>query len=218
MRRDEITADVRRYNLEHHRTQPRNIGFRWSDGRGHTVKLWLSCDYDLAVEYKRTMPLFLDLPVSFPSGVGMFWALIVDASGKAIYFATPRNRSKNYKENVLWNAYITRKRVEHWPPCEKCKARGGNVEMEIEETKTHANRWACFKTANHDDGEPAFKDWNFCLTPEEKKVKNEEYRRRAKVRRARTKQAEEQGKPAPRKAHDVRIPWRGRHRHQPPAA
>jgi hypothetical protein len=207
MQRDEIAFDVCRYGLEHHRSQPRNIGFKRSDGKGHAVKLWLSCDYDLAVEYKRNMPLFLDLPVSFPLGIGMGWALIVDAAGRAIYFATPRNRSQNFQENFLFNAHITWKRVEHWPTCEKC-----GVEMEIVETEHHGNYWACFRRRDHADGEYAREDWNFCLSPEERKLKGAEYRKRAKGRRQGEGRAKAEGKSAPRKAHDVRIPWNARRR------
>jgi hypothetical protein len=202
MRRSEIAADVRRYGLEHHREQPRNIGFRRSDGKGHAVKLWLSCDYDLAVEYKREVPLLLDLPVSFPLGVGMGWALIVNSNGRAMYFATPRNRTQNFQENFLWNARITWKRVENWPTCEKCGA-----EMEIVETANHANFWACYRIRDHADGVYTRKSWNFCLTQEERKIKDREYRKRAKGRKERKVAAAEQGKPVPRKAHDVRIPW-----------
>lgn len=197
MRRDEIAADIRKYRIEHHR-QPRNVGFQWSDGKGHTVKLWLACDYDLAVEYKRTMPLFLDLPVSFPSGIGMGWALVVDARDRAIYFATPRNRTQNFQENFLSTARITRKRIENWPTCEKCGA-----EMVIIETKHHGNFWACFRT--HPDGKYARKDWNFCLSPDERKGKSTEYRKRAKGRKEGKKEAEKQGRPMPLKAHDVRV-------------
>jgi hypothetical protein len=202
MRRDEIAEDVLRYHLEHHRSQPRNIGFKRSDGKDHTVKLWLSCDYDLAVEYKRNMPLFLDLPVSFPLGIGMGWALIVDANDRAIYYATPRNRTQNFQENFLSSARDTWKRVANWPTCEKC-----GREMEIVETEHHGNYWACFQRRDHADGEYARKDWNFCFSPEEKKGKNAEYRKRAKGRKQGKEKAEAEGKPAPRKAHDVRIPW-----------
>ncbi len=122
MTRKEITDDVRRYHLEHHRYQPRGIAFKRSDGRGHTVRLRLPCDYDLAVECKKKIPLLLDVPVSFPSGVGMGWALIVDSKDWAIYYATPCNKTQNFKENFLWNAHITWKRVENWPKCPKCAA------------------------------------------------------------------------------------------------
>jgi len=209
MRREDIARDVYKYGLQHHRYQPRNIGFKKSDGKGHVVKLWLSCDYDLAVEYKKTMPLLLDLPVSFPYGIGMAWALIVDANGRAIYYATPRNRSQNFKENFLWNARITWKRVENWPPCPKCPV-DAKVNMEIIEKQNHGNFWACYRTKDHADGMYAKMDWNFSLTPEERAIKNAEYRKRAKGRRKAKKEAKIQEKPAPRKAHDIRIPWKER--------
>jgi hypothetical protein len=208
-RREDIAEDARKYRLQHHRDQPRNVGFKRSDGKGHTVKLWLACDYDLAVEYKRTMPLFLDVPVSFPHGVGMFWALIVDANGKAIYFATPRNRTQNYKANCLWNAHITWKRVKYWPACPKC-----GVDMEIWEDANHGNYWRCDQNQNHADGRYARMDWNFCLSPEEREVKNREYRHRRKVRNARKKAALAAGKLPPQKAHDIRTPWK--RKNEPP--
>ncbi len=210
MRRGEIADDVIKYHLEHHRSQPRNIGFKRSDGKGRIVKLWLSCDYDLAVEYKREMPLFLDLPVSFPSGIGMAWALVTNAEGKAIYFSTPRNRTMNFQENFLFNAEVTWRRVEYWPSCEKCGA-----EMEIVETAKHANFWGCYKTDKHADGEPFTEKWNFALTPEQNKKKNAEYRGRAKGRRKNEKKAKAEDKPIPQKAHDIRIGWK-RGKQEPP--
>lgn len=214
MLRQEIAEDIRKYELTHHRSQPRNIGFKRSDGKGHTVKLWLSCDYDLAVEYKKTMPLYLDLPVSFPSGVGMLWVLIVNAEGRAIYFATPRNRSLNLEENFLFDIEVTWRRVEYWPACKKCGA-----EMVIAEDPNHGNYWACFKLGDHADYRYDREDWNVALTPEQRKIKEAGYRKRAKVRRQRKKAAKAEGKPDPQKAHDIRIPWKsGDKPSYPPAA
>lgn len=206
MSRKEITVAVRRYNLKHHRDQPRGIAFKRKDNKEHAVRLRLPCDYDLAVEYRKKMPLFLDVPVSFPPGVGMGWALIVDSWGRALYYATPCNKTKNFQENFLWNAHITWKRVANWPSCPKC-----GVDMEIIERPDHGNFWACYRTKHHVDGKYARMDWNFALTPEEREVKEAEYRTRAKVRAEANKKAKAGGKPAPRKAHGIRIPWQEKH-------
>jgi hypothetical protein len=210
----QMDEQIIKYRLESQRDQPRGVGFEKSDGNGHTVRLRLPVDYYKAVHLKRTMPLFEELSVNFPEGNGMAWALIVDANDKAMYYATPRIKTLNFKENFLFNVEVTWQRVANWPKCEKC-----GLEMEIVETPKHQNWWGCYRVADHADGEPFTKNWNFALTPEQLKKKNAEYRQRAKGRAKARKDAKVKGKPDPQKAHDIRIASKIKNgRAYPPAA
>lgn len=103
------------------------------------------------------------------------WALITDRD-KALYFARPLMRTKNFLRSLLWEAYLAAWRVEHRPLCPECKQY-----MNIVRGKGIKSRyWRCGRRSLHEGGAQHRLSWDHGLP--EKALEYVRKKRRAQAR------------------------------------
>lgn len=182
--RIEFRKDFERLKLQAPRPRPgREAGFMFF-ANGLTVRLWTTW---LVYEQKARE-------------VDAGWVLICEGD-RALYFARPLSRTKNFLVNLVRRAWLAKWRVLHRPLCPSCEHF-----MDIVTGRSLKSRyWRCNRVKLHSDGKPTFRDWDWGLPPKAKKYVRAERKRRAKYRARREAEGRQ-----PYAAMLNRKPWGGR--------
>jgi len=158
-----------------------------------------SCLRDVVEKCRSgALPNANEIVVSRPAGEDAAWVLIVDAEGRAQYFARPIFRTKNFVQTLLRRTWITRKRIMDRPLCSGC----GKF-MDICESQWGGNFWGCYRRKLHPEGKSVFKNWDFNLPVKALRIVQTWRKQFAKYLQAEREKGHE-----PRRASTIRKPWR----------
>lgn len=96
------------------------------------------------------------------------------------YFGQPKNRTKNFEDNLIRELELAIAHAKGRPNCSVCKRRMVIYKKYHQKTKSISVMWACFNKEKHE--KPTFEDWDIGLSDEQQDFVKKRRKVRSKKR------------------------------------